>query len=58
MTVTTNAPNVAGEVRPQAASAESAGGASRRVPADRTVPDIVDVWGHDSFPASDAPANW
>lgn len=21
-------------------------------------PDIVDVWGHGSFPASDAPANW
>lgn len=20
--------------------------------------DIVDVWGHDSFPASDPPANW
>ena len=22
------------------------------------VPDIVDVWGADSFPASDPPANW
>jgi hypothetical protein len=21
-------------------------------------PDIVEVWGHDSFPASDPPANW
>jgi hypothetical protein len=21
-------------------------------------PDIVEVWGQDSFPASDAPANW
>ena len=20
--------------------------------------DIVEVWGHDSFPASDPPANW
>ena len=20
--------------------------------------DLVDVWGHDSFPASDPPANW
>jgi len=20
--------------------------------------DIVDIWGQDSFPASDAPANW
>ncbi len=25
---------------------------------DAGVPDIVDVWGRDSFPASDAPANW
>ena len=23
-----------------------------------TAEDIVDVWGRDSFPASDAPANW
>lgn len=22
------------------------------------VPDLVDIWGNDSFPASDAPANW
>ena len=21
-------------------------------------PDLVDIWGNDSFPASDAPANW
>jgi hypothetical protein len=29
-------------------------------PAEHTAPgvDIVDVWGHDSFPASDPPANW
>ena len=27
-------------------------------PTDPTEPDIVDVWGLDSFPASDAPANW
>lgn len=25
---------------------------------DETAEDIVDVWGQDSFPASDAPANW
>ena len=24
----------------------------------RPRPDIVEVWGQDSFPASDAPANW
>jgi hypothetical protein len=23
-----------------------------------SAPDIVDVWGRDSFPASDPPANW
>jgi hypothetical protein len=32
--------------------------ASCGVHADKSVPDIVDVWGRDSFPASDAPANW
>ena len=26
--------------------------------AHRNVPDIVHIWGLDSFPASDAPANW
>ena len=26
--------------------------------ADQMAEDIVDVWGQDSFPASDAPANW
>lgn len=31
-----------------------------RTPAQRgpQPPNIVDVWGHDSFPASDPPANW
>ena len=28
------------------------------VTAGKTAEDIVDVWGQDSFPASDAPANW
>jgi hypothetical protein len=26
--------------------------------ADRTGLDVVDLWGLDSFPASDAPSNW
>jgi len=56
MTMTRPAPNVAGEARPVPAGRPAA--TSRRVPANRTVPDIVDVWGHDSFPASDPPANW
>ncbi len=25
---------------------------------ESSTPDIVDTWGEDSFPASDAPANW
>jgi hypothetical protein len=25
---------------------------------DTVVQDLVDVWGRDSFPASDPPANW
>jgi hypothetical protein len=57
MTVTVTAPLVAGDAPSGAVQAERAALASRRV-ADRTVPDIVDVWGRDSFPASDAPANW
>lgn len=28
------------------------------VDVDTAVPDLVDIWGNDSFPASDAPANW
>ena len=58
MTVTTNAPLVAGDVRPRAAMAESLAPTGRHVDAEGTVPDIVDVWGHGSFPASDPPANW
>lgn len=26
--------------------------------AETSRPDVVDIWGRDSFPASDAPANW
>ena len=58
MTVTPTAPLVAGEARPGAVPAEQPAAASGRGPANRTVPDIVDVWGCDSFPASDPPANW
>ena len=28
------------------------------VPIRETAPDLVDVWGLHSFPASDPPANW
>jgi hypothetical protein len=30
----------------------------RRLPATSPLRDIVDVWGEDSFPASDPPSNW
>ena len=30
----------------------------RRLPATSPLRDIVEVWGEDSFPASDPPANW
>lgn len=29
-----------------------------RVETERTGPDLVEIWGRDSFPASDPPANW
>jgi hypothetical protein len=47
MTATETAPRLVGEARSLAEREVDAG-----------VPDIVDVWGRDSFPASDAPANW
>jgi hypothetical protein len=58
MTVTIPTPNVARQARPRPVPAERPAAVSRRVPAARTIPDIVDVWGLDSFPASDPPANW
>jgi hypothetical protein len=57
-TAARTASRVAGEGRPRAAVAASPSPTERRVDAERAVPDIVDVWGRDSFPASDAPANW
>lgn len=32
--------------------------ATRRTRCTQAAPDIVEVWGHGSFPASDPPANW
>jgi hypothetical protein len=58
MTVTVTAPLGAGDAGPRAALAARPAHAVRQVDPDRTLPDIVDVWGRDSFPASDAPANW
>ena len=57
MTVPAPALCPVGEGRPLA-PATSPALAERQVDAGRAVPDIVDVWGRDSFPASDAPANW
>jgi len=57
MTATGTAPLVPHDVRPREEPARRSAEA-RRVDAEGTLPDIVDVWGNDSFPASDAPANW
>jgi hypothetical protein len=57
MTATSNSRRVAGETRPRAL-ATSAEPTARWVDAEVPLRDIVDVWGQDSFPASDAPANW
>ncbi|GAA4700799.1 hypothetical protein GCM10023215_44480 [Pseudonocardia yuanmonensis] len=58
LTASRTAPRVAGEGRPRSELPASPAHPKRRVDAATTVPDIVDIWGHDSFPASDAPANW
>ena len=58
MTLIATDPLVPIETRTRAALSESSAPIRRRDGAERTVPDIVDIWGQDSFPASDAPANW
>jgi hypothetical protein len=58
MTMMLTSPHVAVEARPRAAVAPAPSPTKRHGDTGRTVPDIVDVWGHDSFPASDPPANW
>ena len=49
-------PHVARRALPRAVSDTVP--AHQGVPGQPTAPDIVDIWGLDSFPASDAPANW
>lgn len=56
MTTNVTAPAGARHNRPARGMHAAAG--ERLIEADPTVPDIVEVWGNDSFPASDAPANW
>lgn len=58
MTMLVAAPHVTTGARTPNAPAEPAPPTQRRVDAERAVMDIVDIWGRDSFPASDAPANW
>jgi hypothetical protein len=47
-----------GSVRPSAPAAKQASDARLEKPAPAPVTDIVEEWGLQSFPASDAPANW
>jgi hypothetical protein len=58
MTVTFTAIPMADEARTRAAAAEASTATRGHTGAASNVPDIVDVWGRDSFPASDPPANW
>jgi hypothetical protein len=51
-------PPVAREARLRAAVVASPMPREPHVDAESPGPDIVDIWGLDSFPASDAPANW
>ena len=51
-------PAVARETGPQAAIDARRLRHEELADARTAVPDIVDIWGLDSFPASDAPANW
>jgi hypothetical protein len=55
MSVTLTAPARATGPRTTAAAAVPP---AKHRPATSTGPDIVDIWGRDSFPASDPPANW
>lgn len=45
-----------GEVRPEKSALATAGAGRAMSPVSRR--DIVEEWGHQSFPASDPPANW
>lgn len=56
--MTTNVAAPAGARRSQPARGRHGAAGERLIEADPTVPDIVEVWGNDSFPASDAPSNW
>jgi hypothetical protein len=51
-------PALAGEARGRAAGAATPLHRERRIDAGVDAADIVEIWGLDSFPASDAPANW
>ena len=58
MTVTVTGRLGAGDAGRRVALTARPARAEHQVDIDRGLPDIVDVWGQDSFPASDAPANW
>jgi hypothetical protein len=58
MTVTFTATPMADEARTRGAAAQASAATRGQTGAASNVPEIVDVWGRDSFPASDPPANW
>ena len=58
MSATLTSPPAAQERRLRSATTVSPPATERDLHAAGTGPDIVEIWGRDSFPASDAPANW
>ena len=58
MTLTLTGPQVPEDARLARATNPPPHGRDHHPQSGRTRPDIVEVWGRDSFPASDPPANW
>jgi len=58
MTLTFTAARMADQARTPGPAVDASAATWGQDGAAVSAPDIVDVWGRDSFPASDPPANW